>query len=232
MPRGRFGLVAGLAAITVSACTPSSPSAVQPSPTISRSPAATAPIPTPSPAEPSPTPSGVASPIVYPRLPIPPSTARCRTSQLEVAFITGDAAAGSVEDTFEIRNISATGCWVYGYVGFQTLAANGRRLPQSVTWSTQSYFGNSEPPSRILLPAGTTPLGVEPRTGHAFFNLFTNDVMCDTNKDPVATLEIWPPDESQPLTIRAHTLGGSLQLVFCGGFELNPLQIRPLPSLG
>jgi hypothetical protein len=150
---------------------------------------------------------------------------------LEVAFVSGGAAAGNVEDTFEMRNASSTGCWVYGYVGFQTLGADGRPLPQTVGWSTNTYFGQSEPPSRIMLPAGTTASGVEPRTGHAFFNLSTNDVMCDANTKPVASLRIWPPDEYQALTIPAKSLNG-LEFIFCGGFELNPLQVQPMPRLG
>ena len=92
-------------------------------------------------------------------------------------------------------------------------------------------FGESQPPSRILLPAGTTPLGVEPRTGHAFFNLFTEDVTCDVNKNPVATIKVWPPDEYRPLTIPAQSLSG-LQFGFCRGFGVDPLQIQPLPGSG
>jgi len=227
----QFELVAGVVAIIVAACAPSSPTAVKPSPTPTLSPPATFAAPTPSPAEASPSPSAAPSPTVYPRLSIPAGTPRCRTPQLEVAFITGGAAAGSVEDTFEMRNTSATGCWVYGYVGFRVLDRNGRRLPQSLNWSTQSMFGESQPPSRILLPARTTALGVEPRTGHAFFNVFTNDVLCDFYGNPVANIEIWPPDEYRPLTIPAKSLNG-LQFGFCGGFGVNPLQIQPLPSLG
>ena len=229
MPRWWFGLVAALIAIMGAACTPSPPTAVKPSPTVPTSPAVPVWAPTPSPAEPSPTP--FPTPTVYPRLPIPAGTPRCHTSQVAVAFIIGTAAAGNVEDTFEMRNTSSTACWVSGYVGFQTLDRHGRRLPQTINWSPKTYFGDSEPPSRILLPVGTTSLGVEPRTGHAFFNLFTNDVLCDVYKDPVASIKIWPPDEYRPLTIPATSAYGQL-LGFCGGFQLNPLQIQPLPRLG
>ena len=130
-----------------------------------------------------------------------------------------------------MRNTSSRACWVSGYVGFQTLDRHGRPLPQTINWSPKTYFGESEPPSRILLPVGTTSLGVEPRTGHAFFNLFTNDVLCDFYANPVASIEIWPPDEYRPLTIPATSAYGQL-LGFCGGFQLNPLQIQPLPRLG
>src|ERR1700736_5090540 len=128
---GQFGLVAGVVAIIVAACTPSSPTGVKPSPTPTLSPPAPFAPPVPSPAEASPSPSAAPSPTVYPRLPVPAGTARCHTSQLGVAFITGGAAAGNLEATFEMRNTSTTGCWVYGYVGFQALDRIGLRLPQS-----------------------------------------------------------------------------------------------------
>ena len=231
MPRRWFAVAAGWLAILAAACSPSPPTATNPSPTVSISAAVPVSTPTPSPGEPSPTPSAIPSATVYPRLAIPAGTPRCRTTQLEVAFITGGAAAGNLEDIFEMRNRSATGCWVYGYVGFQALDRYGQRLPQSLSWSTQSMFGDSQPPSRILLPAATTPLGVEPRTGHAFFDSFTEDVTCDVYKNPVASIKVWPPDEYQPLTIPSQSLNG-LQFVFCGGFGVNPLQVQPIPSFG
>jgi hypothetical protein len=229
VPRGRFALVAGLVGMIVAACMPSSPAAVKPSPSVSIGTAAPVSAPTPSPRQLSPTQPVMPTPTVYARLAIPAGTARCRTSQLEVAFMTGDAAAGNVEDTFEMRNTSATACWVDGYVGFQTLDARGKRMPQTISWSPTTYFGESEPPRRILLPVGTTSLGVEPRTGHAFFNLFTNDVMCNFYENPVGSIQIWPPDEYRPLTIPAKSSKGQ-QFGFCGGFQLNPLQVQPLPS--
>ena len=231
MPRRWFTVVAGWLAILAAACSPSPPTAMNPSPTVSITAATPVSAPTPSPGEPPPTPSAMPSPTVYPRLPIPAGTPRCHTNQLEVAFSTGGAAMGNVQYRFEMRNTSATGCWVYGYVGFQTLNRYGRRLPQTATWDTHSFFGDSQPPTRILLPAGTTPLGIEPRNGHAFFNVFTEDVTCDLFKDPVATIEVWPPDEYQALTIGGRSLDG-LQFGFCGGIGLNPLQIQPYPSPG
>ena len=229
MRRGRIGLAAGMVAMIVAACTPS-PTAAKPLSSVSTSPGSHASAPVPTPAEPAATPYVYPSPTVYPRLPIPTGTSRCHTSQLEVAFITGSAAAGNVEDTFEMRNTSSTACWVYGYVGFQTLDQRSRALPQTINWSPKTYFGDSEPPSRILLPVGTSSLGVEPRTGHAFFNLFTNDVLCSYDANPVAAIEIWPPDEYRPLTIPGKSANG-LQFGFCGGFQLNPLQIQPMPRL-
>lgn len=45
--------------------------------------------------------------------------------------------------------------------------------------------------------------------------MFTNDVQCDVYKNPVASINVWPPDEYRPLTIPAKSLNG-LQFGFCG----------------
>jgi hypothetical protein len=68
------------------------------------------------------------------------------------------------------------------------------------------------------------------RCGHVFFNVFTNDVQCDVYKNPVASINVWPPDDYRPLTIPAQSLNG-LQFGFCGGFGVNPLQSQPGLSL-
>jgi len=221
-------IVSALIGLNVAACTSSPPAAIRssssPGPIMVTS-ASASPSPTP-----SSLPSAVRSPTAYPRLPIPAGTPRCHTSQLEVSFISNGAAAGSVGYTFELRNQSAVQCWVYGFVGFQTIDAHGHPLAQTIRWTAESPFGRSDPPSRILLPAGTTALNSGQGTGHAFFNVATNDVLCDTSLDPVATLEIWPPDESLALKISAQTVGGP-PFGFCTEIDLNPLQIQATPSL-
>ena len=150
---------------------------------------------------------------------------------MEFAFVTAGAAAGNVEATFEMRNKSDTSCWVYGFVGFQTLDPNGRPIPRTVSWTTDSFFGKSEPATRILLPSGTAEFGSEPRNGYAFFNVAGNDVLCDTNQVPVANFEIWPPNERQPVMVPAKSLEGG-GFFFCGAVDLNPLQVQPQPSFG
>jgi len=230
LPRGRFGLVAGLVAITVAACTPSPPSAVNPSPAVASA-AATPPRPTASPAEASPIASAVPTVAVYPRLPVPAGTNRCHTAQVAIAFVRVGVAAGNVEATFEMRNKSQTPCWVYGFVGFQTLDPNGRPMPRTVSWTTDSFFGKSDRATRILLPPGTAPFGSQPRTGYAFFNVAGNDVQCDASQVPVANFEIWPPDERQSVIVPAKSLEGG-EFYFCGAIDLNPLQIQPEPSFG
>jgi hypothetical protein len=225
------GLLAAFVMAALAGCTPSPPSAVKATPTVTASPASTLAASTLLPAEASPTPSAIPSPTVYPRLPIPAGTPRCHTAQLEVAFVMVGAAAGNVEATFEMRNKSAAPCWIYGFVGFQTLDRNGRPIPRTLVWTTESFFGRSQPASRILLAADAAKFGSEPRTGYAFFNLAGNDVLCDTNQTPVVGLEIWPPDERQPLFVPARSQDG-VGFLFCGGIELNPLQVQPLPNLG
>ncbi len=187
---------------------------------------------------PSLAPAAAASPVAtpsatpYPRLPVPPGTPRCHTWQLDVAFTGEGAAAGNLGASFEMRNRSAAACWVYGYVGFQLLDGNGRPLSETRTWSTESFFGRSDPPTQILLPVGTASLASRNGTGHAFFNVATDDVVCGSDyMNAIATLEIWPPDEYAALIIPARTPQGS-QFVSCGGLVLNPLQIQPQPTSG
>ena len=229
MGRTFNAMVSALVGLTVAACTSSPPAAIR-SPSSARTSVAAS---APAPPTPSPPPSNFASavPITsYPRLPIPAGTPRCHTSQLEVSFRSNGAAAGRIEYTFEWRNQAKNPCWVYGFVGFQTIDSNGRPLAQTIKWTTELSFGRSDPPSRILLPSDTAALGSGQGTGHAFFNVVTNDVLCDTSQNPVALLEIWPPDETAALRIAAQTAAGA-PFIFCTDIELNPLQVQETPRL-
>jgi hypothetical protein len=69
-------------------------------------------------------------------------------------------------------------------------------------------------------------VGPEPASGHAFFSVATNDVLCDANENPVVSLEIWPPDERQLLILPAKAVDGR-SFFFCRYLELYPLQIEP-----
>jgi len=69
-------------------------------------------------------------------------------------------------------------------------------------------------------------VGSEPVSGHAFFSVATNDVLCDTSENPVVSLEIWPPDERQPLIVPAKAVDGR-SFFFCRYLELYPLQVQP-----
>jgi hypothetical protein len=188
-------------------------------------------------AEPPPTvPPGPIAPIPprptpYPRLPIPAGTARCHTSQLEVAFIDTYAAMSKVLNNFDMRNRSRTACWVYGYVGFQLLDGRYRPLPQTVSWTTETFFIRFDPPSRILLPPGTAALGSKQGSGHAFFNVEADDFTCPNSQfKATVNLKIWPPDEYQALVIPAKP--GEFGFISCNGLAVHPLQVQPHPSAG
>lgn len=168
----------------------------------------------------------------FPRLPVPPSSPRCRTSQLEVAFTAEPPAAGNLVADFELRNRSTTGCWVYGYVGFVVLDQKGVRMSERLSHSTDGFFGKSEQPTRIQLPANTAPLGADNAEGHSFFNVETDDVLCSTDSiNAIAALQIWPPDETTPLTLPARHPDGAA-FASCGMVILNPLQVQRRPRLG
>lgn len=220
------GVIPGLAMvllILVSGCT---------SPTKAVVPSATAPAPpgasvdvsvTPVAGSPSISPSATA----YARLPIPAGTPRCHTSQLEVALLGAGAATGNVRNSFEVRNRSADSCWVYGYVGFQLLDSMGRPLPQSLSRSTDSFFGQSDPPTRILLPPGSPPLRSR-AAGHAYFNVASEDVSCTgAQMNATASLEIWPPDEYAAIVIPAHGGDWSGGFISCRDLSVDPMQIQP-----
>ena len=137
------------------------------------------------------------------------------------------AATGNVLNSFEMRNRSSTPCWVYGYVGFQLLDAQGRALPQSLTRSTDSFFGQSDAPTRILLSPSTPPLRTR-AAGHAFFDVASEDVSCSSDRmTAVTSLEIWPPDEYAAIVIPTRGGDWSGGFISCGDLTVNPLQIRP-----
>jgi hypothetical protein len=233
MPRGIKPALAAILLITLSGCSP-------PSQAVKRVVTTTTLLPTLSPlplqtAEPSPTvpPGPIASiaprPTPYPRLPIPAGTARCHTSQLEVAFTGYGAATGHILNDFEMRNRSLTPCWVYGYLGFQLLDRHGHDLPQTQLWTTETFFVRFDPPTRILLPTRTSALGLKQGLGHAFFNVEADDVTCPSEQfSATASLEIWPPDEYQPMVISATA--GDSRFTSCNHLVIHPVQVQPDPS--
>src|SRR6202022_2946683 len=155
-----------------SGCTPTPPQGAKPPlKAVSPVPIETAtPTPTPT-SEPSTSPAIPTTPTPYPPLRIPAGTARCHTSQLEIVFIQANGATGHVLNDFEMRNRSRTPCWVYGYVGFPLLDSAGRPLPQTLVWTTDTFFIRFDPPSRIFLPTGTAPVHSSQVQGHAFFSV-------------------------------------------------------------
>ena len=178
---------------------------------------------TPSVASPSISPS----PTVYARLQIPVGTPRCHSGQLEVALLGAGAATGNVRNSFEMRNRSSASCWVYGYVGFQLLDSRNRPLPQSLGRSTDSFFGQSDPPTRILLPPGTPALHSR-AAGHAYFDVATEDVTCSAEQMKATTsLEIWAPDEYAAVVIPVRGGEWSEGFISCGDLTVNPMQVRP-----
>ena len=220
-------ILAGLAftaVLVVAGCTSPPLQVVRPSATLSPT-ATSGAVASATPPEVSPSLSP--SPTAYALTPIPVGTQRCHTSQLEVALLGAGAATGNVRNSFEMRNRSSAPCWVYGYVGFQLLDAHGRALPQSLSRSTDSFFGQSDPSTRILLPLASPPL-LSRAAGHAFFDVASEDVSCSSDRmTAVTSLEIWPPDEYAAIVIPTRGGDWSGGFVSCGDLTVNPMQLRP-----
>jgi hypothetical protein len=220
MSRGVIPRLAFACVLVVSGCTSPPPHAVTPSTAATSGAVASA---TPPDVSPRISPS----PTVYALAPIPGGTQRCHTSQLEVAQLSVGAATGNVLNSFEMRNRSSAACWVYGYVGFQLLDGKGRALPQSLTRTTDSFFGQSDPATRLLLSPGT-PLLHTRAAGHAFFDVASEDVTCSSERmSAVASLEIWPPDEYAAIVIPTRGGDWSGGFISCGDLAVNPMQIGP-----
>jgi Protein of unknown function (DUF4232) len=125
---GRYALALTAAALVLAACgggdgiTIGDPSPGTGAPTTTAAPATSDPG----------APSATAAPPTTPEQ-TTPSTDRCHTSEVSVAFGPEDAGAGSRMSTVILTNTSTRTCTVYGYGGLQLLDAGKHALPNGLT---------------------------------------------------------------------------------------------------
>ena len=116
-------------------------------------------------------------------------TPRCRSSQLAVAQVRRDGAAGSVGLTYRFTNRGPATCSLYGYPGLGLVGSTGSALPTSVIRSP-SVVVPTLPEQTVTLAPG----------GHAWFDAGYSDV--SSNSCPqAASLEVTPPNAYSHLTI-------------------------------
>ena len=95
-------------------------------------------------------PSGIHRTITF----RPASAGRCRAAQLELSFLAGQGAAGTIFLTFRLRNTGSAGCQLRGFVRLQMLDEAGQPLPTRVI-PNGGTFSNQPPPSPFTLPPQT-----------------------------------------------------------------------------
>jgi hypothetical protein len=93
--------------------------------------------------------------------------------QFEISINNQQGAAGTIYDTYEIRNTSTDDCTENGYPKLQMLSSGNHDL--STSWTNDNSLAS---PGPVDLPPGTMPLGASGATGHGFFSVSWSDVSC------------------------------------------------------
>ena len=207
--KARLSIPTALAVLAVIACEPPGPrppAAVNhvhttPTPALSSTPAppATA---APSSSQTAQSPAAAAAPPT-----------RCHTAGLQVAFTGSEGAAGTIVDSFRLRNIGTSPCTIYGFVGMQMLDASGRAFATRVV-RNGGLFSTQAGPARFLLEPGSA----------ASFQVAWSDVPHGAEGPcaEAASLVVTPPDEFDHRVIAVS----GWNLAPCAGAELDVTPIR------
>ena len=108
---------------------------------------------------------------------LPAGTPECRASQLEGESLGEGAAAGNVNMPLQLRNRSASACYVHGYPDVTVLDASGRVLARGIGPDGRGTFFEDGPDVPVWLPPGTPylpppklPIDSTNLKGQAFMN--------------------------------------------------------------
>lgn len=130
--------------------------------------------------------------------PVPTTTSTlpsnyCQVSDLHASVEGTEGAAGTIEVTFRLTNVSPSTCVFWAYPGALLLSHSGAPLPTDVIPGGSLSFLN--------IPVTTTTVVAG---GSAFFNLGYSDVVSGGESScPTATsLEITPPNDTQQLVVQ------------------------------
>ncbi len=112
----------------------------------------------------------------------------CYVSGLQITQTGTGAAAGTVERTFSLRNISSTKCTIYGYPGMLLLGPGSASEKTAVERGGAESFENIGPSTVTLAPEAA-----------AYFNVGYSDVMppCST----ATAVEITPPTNATHIVV-------------------------------
>ena len=121
-------------------------------------------------------------------------TDRCPTTGLSASVGGSNGAAGTIETTVVLHNVSSTACLLGGYPGLLMLGTGGTALPTTVVRKGAYSFTSQPPVTVTLAPGGTTS-----------FNIGYSDVPVggETSCPSSVALEVTPPGAYDHLTVPA-----------------------------
>ena len=186
-------LVIIAAALAVAGCSGQQPEAGRPAPVATTTPPASATGTPPSATQPPATaPPASAPPATAPPATQPPAgQGRCTAAVLTGRVQLGDSAAGNRYARLVVTNTGSAPCTLYGYGGFQLVAADGTALP------TRTLRDEAPGPSLVRLGAGATAA----KNLH-WTVVATGPEPADRPCQPAPrTARIIPPDETEPFTV-------------------------------
>ncbi|HEX8967083.1 MAG TPA: DUF4232 domain-containing protein [Chloroflexota bacterium] len=78
----------------------------------------------------------------------------CDTPQLDLTLGQSEGAVGHVRAVFILRNMSDSGCRLYGYPGLLLLDTDGQPLPTDLSWGGPNYLVPDVAPRSVLVEPG------------------------------------------------------------------------------
>jgi hypothetical protein len=121
---------------------------------------------------------------------VKPSPGRCHTKELSVATGPVGAAAGTIDASFVLTNITKATCSLFGYPGFSLVDGQGHAMIGDVVRGGTAYAMKAQ--HIPLGPGRTASFSVR------YSDVPTGNGACQTS----VTALITPPDETTQLTIR------------------------------
>lgn len=124
-----------------------------------------------------------------------PGGSRCMSPGLSASFVGSNGAAGTIEATLALKNVSSASCTLDGYPGLGLLGPGNTALPTNVVRKGHFNF-TSMSPSTVMLASGQS----------AYFNIGYSDVPSGTQAScPTSvSLLVTPPNSYSSLTIPAQ----------------------------
>lgn len=123
----------------------------------------------------------------------PVSVSSCPPSQLRIQVSGSGGAAGTIELTFSLTNITSVSCTMQGYPGILLLDASGVALPTTVVRGGSLSFENIAATAVSLSPSET-----------AYFNLGYSDVTAPCSM--ASQVEVTPPNDTAHATVPVTSL--------------------------